>query len=708
MQMPGVVGAPSAGSDESVVSCTVSRTPKSTHVLSIGVQLDRSREITDLSSSVLASIGDGYDTVALSITNTHFRTRLSKIFELVDVAPPRKVTLNLDDVAVWPNQAYSRYVIGLASRYLEIDSSDPYFREISLQVMIAELSYAHFCGITHVVVSGPQRRTATALYAQSIRRAMAAVPFVNILVHMPMAEISGPDGNVDRMSIWDVWNSIRTLCDYSTRLSIALQLPEKLPSQVVISRWFAEPVKLLFISSRIFVENSKGFPVLTKAHQFFLYKFFKLKMFMIVQNAHSKKKILPSLPSSASSNMSATSDQAFLLYLRHLHEVAPDPTAMEKFASGYYDYLQNPLQPLKDNLESLTYETFEKDPVKYSQYEMAIFKALITKSRSGVKPIVVVIAGAGRGPLVDCALRASSKADVSIFVYAVEKNPNAFVFLQQRLQKDWKSDVELVQTDMRLWNPDRAVDIIVSELLGSFGDNELSPECLDGIQHVLKDDGIMIPQSYSSHFIPAMSSKLYSTIKERTQKFASETPYVVLLQSFDLLGGEIHKAWQFSHPVRRDKKRISMYDTHGVQVLNQADSWNNHNERFSKGCFTVETRGVMHGFVGYFEAVLYGDVELSTRPDTINQKSRNMVSWFPIWFPISTPLYVPDNSEIEIEIWRVTDDHKVWYEWSVEAFTIAAPTTGQSLTSNDPSALRVRIGTTALHNAGGEHSSMLL
>ena len=30
---------------------------------------------------------------------------------------------------------------------------------------------------------------------------------------------------------------------------------------------------------------------------------------------------------------------------------------------------QAPLQPLMDNLESQTYETFERDPVKYKQYE---------------------------------------------------------------------------------------------------------------------------------------------------------------------------------------------------------------------------------------------------------------------------------------------------------------------------------------------------
>jgi hypothetical protein len=35
-------------------------------------------------------------------------------------------------------------------------------------------------------------------------------------------------------------------------------------------------------------------------------------------------------------------------------------------------------------------------------------------------------------------------------------------------------------------------DILVSELLGSFGDNELSPECLDGAQRFLKEGGVRV------------------------------------------------------------------------------------------------------------------------------------------------------------------------------------------------------------------------
>jgi protein arginine N-methyltransferase 5 len=41
------------------------------------------------------------------------------------------------------------------------------------------------------------------------------------------------------------------------------------------------------------------------------------------------------------------------------------------------DYLQQPLQPLMDNLESQTYEVFEKDVPKYNYYELALEKALL-------------------------------------------------------------------------------------------------------------------------------------------------------------------------------------------------------------------------------------------------------------------------------------------------------------------------------------------
>ena len=50
----------------------------------------------------------------------------------------------------------------------------------------------------------------------------------------------------------------------------------------------------------------------------------------------------------------------------------------------------------------------------------------------------------------------------------------------------WGDQVTIVSTDMREWQAPEKADIIISELLGSFGDNELSPECLDGVTKFLK------------------------------------------------------------------------------------------------------------------------------------------------------------------------------------------------------------------------------
>ncbi len=76
----------------------------------------------------------------------------------------------------------------------------------------------------------------------------------------------------------------------------------------------------------------------------------------------------------------------------------------------------------------------------------------------------------------------------SVIIYV---NQHSFgVPLSFRLEnwkfEEWGDQVTVVSCDMREWTAPEKADIIVSELLGSFGDNELSPECLDGAQHFLK------------------------------------------------------------------------------------------------------------------------------------------------------------------------------------------------------------------------------
>jgi len=55
-------------------------------------------------------------------------------------------------------------------------------------------------------------------------------------------------------------------------------------------------------------------------------------------------------------------------------------------------------------------------------------------------------------------------------------------------------------------------DILMSELLGSFGDNELSPECLIPTEKFLRPGGIYIPWAYTNHAVPISSRLMWNEV----------------------------------------------------------------------------------------------------------------------------------------------------------------------------------------------------
>lgn len=178
------------------------------------------------------------------------------------------------------------------------------------------------------------------------------------------------------------------------------------------------------------------------------------------------------------------------------------------------------------------------------------------------------------------------------------------------------------------------------------------------------NDGISIPASYCSYIAPLSSAKIYSRVME-LGKF--ETPYVVMIHAAEIISqpfgpsneiGQVQEAWSFEHP-RTDL--IFSHET-GVPITNF------HNARSTHLTFHIPQPSICHGFAGYFRAVLYDDVIIETHPES--RMSREMLSWFPIFFPFKEPMYCPKHSELDIHLWRLTDQvgRKVWYEWSVEGF----------------------------------------
>ena len=616
----------------------------------------------------------------------------------------------------------------LLSPWLELDSEDEGVRLDSELALRQEISYAAYLGVEHVVLpapsSEPERKRFLPDYARAVRACLQGVagdaPAAGTRLHVSIRlPISSPhilatmlkrakrtSGGVPAVPAaaylrtndnwaWETWESIQTLCGYDPRLHVALDLSMPLPPATSIARWNAEPVSLLWLPSTSFLANARGYPVLSKSAQSLLRQLLRRRPTIVLSGITSQP-----------SQHIRGGPSAYLQYIRHIERTLPPPSTMEAFAAGYGDWLQAPLQPMRDDLSAETYDTFERDPVKYKLYQDAITKALIERTAPGSTTRIWVF-GAGKGMLVGHVLEAGRRASRVVHVTAVEKNPQTVVALQDRLVSEWGSNaVDIVMGDMReLPVPSRMserADIIVSELLGSFADNELSPECLDGAMRFLKPNGISIPSSYMPFVAPVAASKLHSNIshaafggKSHTAlgmgmpvaaQTGFDTPYVVLLQSANLVSAPdrwpaVQPCWRFEHGPMSGSGLVC-----GPDGLPET---NGHNIRTTINSFHIPHTSVCHGLGGYFQAQLYGDVVLSTYPDE-RISSPDMVSWFPMFFPFRTPLYLPAGSELEVHMWRLTNDVSVWYEWSAEVFLhpAHAPESMPSITETGDAAQR--------------------
>lgn len=135
---------------------------------------------------------------------------------------------------------------------------------------------------------------------------------------------------------------------------------------------------MLIVPAAVFLLNVKGFPVLPKHHQNLIHRYMRLRplpYILLTDTTATAITNSSNSPESSSKNRRLDSS-SYSSYMRYLQKLQPPLAPVEIFGAGYQDWLQAPLQPLTDNLESTTYEVFERDPVKYDQYEKAIRLAL--------------------------------------------------------------------------------------------------------------------------------------------------------------------------------------------------------------------------------------------------------------------------------------------------------------------------------------------
>ena len=505
---------------------------------------------------------------------------------------------------------------------------------------------------------------------------------------------------------------LHRLCDGLSNIGMMLVM-EAIPTMnsaaatvasqiVLLHKAIGAQLKAVCFPTKVFLTNKRGYPTLAKSHQVLFTE--------VLKRIGRTVRVLVDGPSvhqlpGAADGMGTTLCLPYLQYIRHMRQRKEVAAALDSeqatMENMYLDSLQRPLQPLKDHLEFSMYETFEKDPIKYKQYQQAIYMALtdgctnLSLSISDPKQVTIVVAGAGRGPLVMRAINAfrqleAPQGSLILRVYAIEKNPSAVVYLESmaRHNPEWHGIVKVVPIDARKLRREHIdgnkVDIIVSELLGSFGDNELSPECLDPLftSDIRKPTTISIPRQYTTFLAPISSIRLHTDAKQQAQVpyeggqplgivRAMETSYVVRTHAASQTHSE-QACWRFQHPMLNDdsKERSAALEFSPDPTCGAAAGcgYGPVDPAIATivGQATDATPGplTIHGFIGSFSAVLYGQqdnvCEISIAPHSF---SKGMFSWFPIYFPFREPLHVPAGSNISAYIWRKTADGKVWYEW---------------------------------------------
>ncbi|GAY44567.1 hypothetical protein CUMW_082910, partial [Citrus unshiu] len=620
-----------------------------------GVETDFNDDMPHLLSFNLSS--GGFDFVVATLMDPNYRPSLME----KDIGGGSHVlSFAGSDLVLSPSQ-WSSHVVGKISSWIDLDSEDEILRMDSETTLKQEISWASHLSLQACLLPSP-KGASCANYARCVNQILQSLNNMQLWLRIPL--VKNDDDTMDFIpsgDSWELWNSFRLLCEHHSQLSVALDVLSSLPSANSLGRWFGEPVRAAIIHTDSFLTNARGYPCLSRHHQKLITGFLNHSIQVVISGKLNNG--VPSVSLDSALDHTGTNVESsqrhslrpYLDYIAYLYQRMDPLPEQERFELSYRDFLQSPLQghnplfhiisdefctiefsnyylsfqPLMDNLEAQTYETFEKDSVKYIQYQRAIGNALVDR-----------VPDEEASSLTTAAEETGRK----LKIYAVEKNPNAVVTLHSLVRLEgWEKTVTIVSCDMRCWDAPEKADILVSELLGSFGDNELSPECLDGAQRFLKQDGISIPSSYTSFIQPVTASKLHNDVKSHKDVVHFETAYVVKVHSVARLA-PCEPVFTFTHPNFSTKKS---------------------NQRYKKLRFEIPSdtgSSMVHGFAGYFDAMLYKDVHLGIEPSTATP---NMFSWFAIFFPLRTPVCIRPGSPLEVHFWRCCGSTKVWYEWCV-------------------------------------------
>ena len=320
--------------------------------------------------------------------------------------------------------------------------------------------------------------------------------------------------------------------------------------------------------------------------------------------------------------------------------------AKQLFESDYAQVIKNGVlfpsknrDPIFPPLTVVEYAAMEKDTAKYFLYYAAIRAELDSLQKQKLlnsedTGICCMVVGAGRGRLVDFCIDCFSELNLAGSIFVIECNVLANQFLQERYQNNenvfvlsslvirTREELEL-GLDQKIYDEQwktlfgkAHIDVFVSELLGSFGDNEFLSEILTTCIDLFgKKNFVSIPSSYSTYICAIHSSTLQSYFEEHNDS----AMYILGIPEDAVMLSNLVKVYEQSCTT--------------VCEEIQANITLKMKKKTSAYCVT--------GLAGYFRANLNSDIII----DTTLTESRNTFFWETAFFPLPN---VTSKTEIEM------------------------------------------------------------
>ena len=230
---------------------------------------------------------------------------------------------------------WSRHIVGKISPWLQLDSPHERLRRQSEEAFKAEIAWAAHLGLSAVLLPPPAPGSAN--YARMLQWACLSTQHIKFYIRLPAADSSDDD---DAEGPWRCWDRVRTLCEQSSSLAVALELGLDLPaSEAELERWCGEPVAMLILATATFLTNKKGYPTLPRRHQAAFARLMKLKPKVVVSGREDGRRAVDAMAGGAPA-AEAEGIGAYLQYLGYLISRIPAESERAMLEAPYLDYLQ--------------------------------------------------------------------------------------------------------------------------------------------------------------------------------------------------------------------------------------------------------------------------------------------------------------------------------------------------------------------------------